>query len=211
MHKKLMMACMAIAAFAAFVIAPSASAGVLTHNGTVVPVGTKVIATNTKVTKFTGSVTVECATAHLTGTVLTNSSGHIKGEVKAADAKFTNASGGECTSTLFGAPAKVTVNRNLCLTVTKGTDQVVTDACGSKIQFTLELTGNGPCKYEQIGNNITSTFTTNASPVSVTVEKEGESKLIEGGFFCPSTGTLDMTFDLYTDVEPDTSNPLTIS
>jgi hypothetical protein len=218
MHKKLMLACMAIAAFAAFVIAPAASASpVLTENGVRVPatnpdgVNTKIIATNTGVTKFNAAITVECATAHLTGELLENTGTHIKGEVLAANAKFTNASGGDCSSNFFGAPAKVTVNRNLCLTVSKGTDNVVTDACGSKIQFTLELTGFGPCKYEQVGTSITSAFTTNASPVSTTLEKAGESKLIEGGGFCPSTGTLTMTFDLYTDVAEDTKFPLTIS
>ncbi|HWN72283.1 MAG TPA: hypothetical protein VNN15_00585 [Solirubrobacterales bacterium] len=204
---------MAIAAFAAFVIAPVASAATLTENGVAVKVGEKLIATNTGVTKFTGSVIVTCSTAHLTGELKENTNGHIKGEVLAANAKFTGTgTSGDCTTSLSGTSARVEVNRNLCLTISKGSDTIVTDACGARIQFTLELTGLEKCKYEQEELSISSTFETNVSPVSTTLTEKGKSKLISGSeFFCPKTGTLDMTFDLYTDVAEDTKFPLTIS
>jgi hypothetical protein len=80
MHKKFMMACMAIAAIVAFVIAPAASASpVLTSNGVKVPVGTSITAVNIGITKFTaGGITVECDHDHLVGTVTENTGTKIK-------------------------------------------------------------------------------------------------------------------------------------
>jgi hypothetical protein len=44
-------------------------------------------------------------------------------------------------------------------------------------------------------------------PATVNVSEQ-EAKKIEGGFFCPSSGKLDMDFDLYT---TGTNTGLTIS
>lgn len=205
MHKKLMMACMAIAAFAAFAMPSAASASPtltdLTLPGGVVDtvkVGSWVVSTNVGVTKFTGSVTVECSSATLKGTVTENSGSSFKGEIEPANASFTGtATGGDCTSTLFNSPAKVTVNSKLCLASVKGTDNVTTTGCGKNVSFTLTLTGNGPCKYET--SSVSGSYVTNTqpNPAEVTVSEQ-ESKLVEGGFFCPSSGKLDMVFKLET-------------
>src|SRR5690242_21862013 len=108
MHKKLMLVCMAVAAFAAFVIAPMASAATLTEGGKAVAVGSSITGKNINGnTKFTSNpFDVECTTAHLKGTVTANGAGTIKGEVPIGSASFTNA-GAECSST--AGPTLVTV------------------------------------------------------------------------------------------------------
>jgi hypothetical protein len=212
MHKKLMMACMAIAAFAAFVVAPTASASpVLTHEGIKVPPGTTIVGTLTENAVFTGAITVTCTKAVLTGTVIENSGTKIKGEIPAGKASFTGTSGTgtECSSTLAGAPVVVTVNSKLCLETVEKTDTVLTTGCEVEtnpitepkvltkepVVFTLNLTGNGPCKYSTA--SVTGTFKT-GEPATVKLSEQ-EAKKVEGGFFCPSSGKLDMDFDLYTD------------
>ncbi len=206
MHKKLMLACMAIAAFGAFVIAPVASASpVLTHEGKPVPVGTKIFGTLTGNATFTASVEVTCDHVILTGEVTKNSGTAIEGKITTKDFNGT-ASSTECTSTLFGAPVLVTVNSNLCVKSTV-LGVATTDGCGGAVVFTLNLTGNGPCKYSTA--SVTGTYKANEPPVTIS---EQESKLVEGGFFCPGSGKLDMTFDLWTDVEgKEVGNPLVVS
>jgi hypothetical protein len=204
MNKKLMLACMAIAAFAAFVIAPVASGAVLTENGTALATGTSITAKNTGNTLFTGPFNVSCTNAHLQGTVTTNSGGVIKGEIPVGSATFTGTgTGTDCTSAL-GAAA-VTVNSKLCLEVAKGTDTVVTNGCTAKnekgevtnepVEFTLTVTGTGPCKYSTA--SVSGPLVTNTTPASASLSEQ-EAKKKEGGIFCPSSGKLDMTFDIYT-------------
>ena len=213
MHKKLMMACMAIAAFAAFVIAPAASASpVLTDSAGTVASGAEVTGTLRAGTNavFTGSVTVTCSKAVLSGKVTTNSGSSVKGEIPVGSASFTGTSGTgtECSSNLFGAPVVVTVNSKLCLETVAGTHTVKTTGCsGAKVAFTLNLTGNGPCKYET--EKVTGTYETGVP--GLVVSKQPASK-VEGGVFCPSTGELDMTFDLYTTkADPEHKSALWIS
>jgi len=193
MYKKLMLACMAIAAFGAFVIAPTASATTLTSEGKVVPTGTSITALNTGITKFTGSFSVECDHDHLVGTVTQNNTTKIKGEIALGGAKFNGtATGTDCTSAL-GA-SSVTVNSKLCLETTTE-DKLSVTGCGANIVFTLEVTGTGPCKYST--SSISGTYTTNQTPVTVTFSEQKAVKS-EGGFFCPAEGKLDLEFDLYT-------------
>ena len=196
MYKKLMLACMAIAAFAAFVVAPMASAAespTLTSAGVSVPVGTSITATNTGVTKFTGAFNVECDHDHLAGTVTKNSKGEVEGEIPVGSAKFNGtATGTDCTSAL--GPVKVTVTSKLCLKTAAG-DTMLTTGCGSNVAFTLEITGTGPCKYGTA--SVSGTFATNVEGATTTVSEQ-EAKKTEGGFFCPSSGKLDLVFDLFT-------------
>jgi hypothetical protein len=194
MHKKLMMACMAIAAFAAFVVAPAASASpVLTNGGVAATVGTSFTGKNTGDLVFTGAFNVRCTTGHLVGTVTSNTGTKIKGTIPVGSIKMTGtAPGADCTSAL--GSVGVTVNSELCLETVTGTDVTVFTGCaGAPVDFTLEVTGTGPCKYSTA--SVSGTFVTNAAArVNVT---EQEAKKSEGGFFCPSSGKLDMLFDLY--------------
>jgi hypothetical protein len=199
MHKKLIMACMAIAAFAAFVIAPAASASPVltdkTADGTVhtLAVGASITGRNTGDTLLTGAFNVRCSTAHMTGTVTANTGSHIGGKVPAGGAQFTGTgTSGDCTSAL--GSVKVTVNSALCFTTISKTDTLTIDGCGAEISFTLEITGTGPCTYGVA--TIKGTFLTNAA-ATVNISEQ-ESKLTSGGFFCPGSGKLDMDFDLYT-------------
>jgi hypothetical protein len=193
MRKKLIMACMAVAAFAAFVVAPAASASpVLTEAGAPLAVGSSIEGKNTGVTKFTGSFNVECSSAILKGTLTKNSGTKIEGTIPVGSATFTGTgTGGDCTSAL--GSTKVTVNSELCLASGTTHNFVVTGCSGAAVVFTLEITGTGPCKYSTAAVN--GTFTTGTGTVNVS---EQEAKKIEGGFFCPSSGKLDMDFDLYT-------------
>jgi hypothetical protein len=198
MHKKLMMACMAIAAFAAFVIAPAALASpVLTNGGVAVGVGTELTGKNTLNTKFTSSLTVECSNADLTGKVTKNSGTEIAGEILVGGALFTGTgTGGDCTSSgIFNAPTAVTVNSKLCLATVPKTDNVTITGCGANIAFTLNLTGIGPCLYES--STVLGTFVTNAG-ATVNVSEQEVKYTGSGGTFCPGSGKLDMDLDLYT-------------
>ncbi len=201
MRKKLIMSCMAITAFAAFVIAPAASASPVWTDATgIVAKGAKIITTikeNTNVV-FTGAVTVTCSKSVLKGEVTKNESNVIESKVPAGSASFTGTSGTgtECSSNLFGAPTLVTVNSALCLTVKAvPADTVTITGCGANVVFTLNLTGNGPCKYSTA--SVSGTFTTGSA---LTTVSEQEYKLVEGGFFCPGSGKLDMNEEHYTEI-----------
>jgi len=204
MHKKFMLACMAIAAFSAFVIAPAASATTLTSNGKVVPVGTSVTGLNEGVTKFVSeALTVECDHDHLTGTVTKNNTEHVVGEIPIGWAKFNGTGAStDCTAGNLGS-AKVTVTSKLCITA-GASDILTVTGCGGNVVFDLEVTGLGNCKYSVA--SITGTYTTNTSPVSGSIFEKGAAR-IEGGFFCPPEGKLTMVFNLYT----TDGTPLTIS
>lgn len=193
MSKKLIAACMAIAAFAAIVLPAAASASpVLTQEGKPVAVGTSITGQNTGETIFTGAFNVRCANADLSGTVTENSGTSIKGEIPVGNASFTGTgTGGDCTSAL--GSTKVTVNSKLCLQTTKTADQFEVTGCGAAVTFTLEITGTGPCKYSTAA--VLGEYTTAPADAKVTVSEQ-EAKKEEGGFFCPSSGKLDMVFDL---------------
>lgn len=189
MYKKLMVACMAIASFAAFVVAPAASATVLTENGTALAVGSSVTATNEGKTKFTGGFGVECETAHLQGKVTANS-GTVKGEIPVGSASFTN-SGAACSSALGATTVNVT--SKLCLETAAG-DVLKVTGCGANVKFDLTAAGT-VCTYETA--SVSGTFTTNSTPAK-SVVSEQPSKEVGGKFFCPDEGKLDMTFKLFT-------------
>jgi hypothetical protein len=192
MYKKLMLACMAVAAFAAFVIAPAASATSLTEGGKLVPVGTSVTASNTNKTLFTGAFKVECEVAHLVGKVTANpgGAGVVKGEIPVGSAVFTNAGGANCSSAL-GA-TKVTVTSKLCLETAAG-DVLKVTGCGANVKFDLNVGGIN-CLYETA--SVSGTFTTNSTPATANVSEQ-PAKEVGGSFFCPDEGKLDMDFDLF--------------
>jgi hypothetical protein len=197
MHKKLIVACMAVAAFAAFVVAPMASGAVLTENGSAVAVGSSITGTATE-TKFTaGSSTVTCANAHMAGTVTANSNGTVAGEIPAGNGVFTGtATGSDCTSTNLG-PVKPTVNSKLCLHVAKGTDTGTVNGCGGPITFTLNVTNLGlNCRYEAA--SVSGSITTSPADAAVNLVSQPATGEAGNNFFCPASGELDMEFTLTT-------------
>ncbi len=200
MHKKLITACMAIAAFAAFVIAPAASASPAltetTTGGPLVAVGSSIKGTNTGETKFTivkGGSAVVCTHAEMKGTLTGNSGTKIKGEIPSGGATFKGtASGEDCTSSL-GA-IKPTLTSKLCLETNTGADTVKVDGCGANITFSLDVTNVTTCKYKAA--SVSGTFITSAD-ATVNVSEQ-PAVLAESNFLCPSEGWLDMDFDLTT-------------
>jgi len=199
MHKKLMMACMAIAAFAAFVIAPAASGAVLTEGGVPVAVGSSITGKATE-TKFTaGTSTVTCSNADMSGTVTANAKGTVAGEILAANTSFTGtATGGDCTSSNLG-PVKPTVISKLCLHVEPTTDEGMVTGCGGVVTFKLDVTNLGiTCAYSTA--SVKGTITTEADKKDAEVNVFEQPALRETGqnIFCPSEGKLDMEFVLTT-------------
>jgi hypothetical protein len=196
MNKKhFLTACMAIAAFAAFVAAPPASASpVLTSGGVRVPTGASITLKNTGILKFTSAFTIECSSVHLTGTVTENSGTAIKATFPATAVKFTGtATGGDCTANSPG-PFATTFNSELCLATVKGTDNMTITGCSGNISYTKAFTGAGSCKYETV--SVSGTYLTNtAATINIS---EQEAKLKEGSFFCGSSEKLDLDLDFYT-------------
>jgi len=197
MHKKLIMTCMAIAAFASFVIAPSASATTLTESGTALAVGSSVEAKNEGNVEFTGGVTVTCSTATLKGQVTqNNSSGAVKWEVPIGTVASGTGPGGDCTSSLFGGAAKMTFNTKQCLEA-GANDVLKVTGCGGEFTFSLNFTGTGTCKYH--ASSASGTYTTNSTPAQGSLAKAPVSGAGEGnGIFCPEEGFLTMRVNFHT-------------
>lgn len=195
MHKKLIMACAAVAAFAAFVVAPVASASpVLTESGVAVPVGAEVKGTNTGTFRFEGSgqYTIDCSTANLAAKVTGNSGTQIKLEAGAGG--FTTSgtgTAGDCTANW--GPTTLTWSK-MCFETLAKTDSVSITGCGAGMTLTTNYTGVASCQFSAA--NVTGSFITNADATismnSLTV------KLVEGGILCPAEVRFSLDFDLTT-------------
>ncbi len=199
MAKKMLAICAALVAFAVVPAVASASPILTDENGTVAA-GAKIIATNTGNTVMTTSAgNVECTKAALTGTVVENSGSSIKGTIETAS--FTGTESENRCSSPFGA-VKVTPKRlHWCMSATSkpaDTFSIKSGGCGGTLgimEFTLDSSLAGECTYTK--SEVVGTFTTGEGG-DVTVSEQSFTKS-SGGFFCPASGALDMTFDLYTD------------
>lgn len=194
MHKKLMMAYMAIAAFAALVVAPAASATNLTENGVTISSGASVKATNVGNTLFSaGELTTTCTAATFSGTIVKDSGGQIIAEVQAGNPSFTGTgTSGDCTSPLGNV--KLTVNSKLCLEFAS-VDSGQFNGCSGFLTITLNVTNIVTCTYDRL--ELTGFITTGATGDAAFSPGGGLSR-DSGGFFCPNSGTLTMTVDLTT-------------
>jgi hypothetical protein len=206
MYKKLITACMAVAAFAAFVIPATASANPdLTEGATLVPTGTTVVGTNVGDTKMTTSLgTITCNSVVLKGKLTVNSTAAgIEGDIESAS--FTNSGSTECTTWAGG----VTVNANpatnglpWCVEATENADAIKVrggscTAATRPIRFVMAFTSAliGTCTYQRTTAAV-GTINTAESTASIS---EQEWTKFEGGSGCPSTGKLDMTFKFETE------------
>jgi hypothetical protein len=193
MSKKLLLACLAIAAFGAFFIAPSASAVTFTDSQQPLAAGTSITAHSTGFFNFTGAFNVTCSTVHKTGRITKNLTSVVAWDVSKETVSFTGTgTSSDCTSAL--GSTSVSFNSGLCFESQAG-DIMKATGCGANVVFTLAVTGTGPCKYSTA--SISGTFTTNSEPVTVTFTEQ-EAKLTEGGFFCPGSVKLDGSLDTYT-------------
>jgi hypothetical protein len=212
---KLIRACVAVAAVAAFTILPATASATnnpqLTESGTALSTGVAIYANNVNSTFFTdtsGNTLVDCSNAELSGTLTKNSIGAVEGEITTFDFWGTGSihpHNGlpECTGS-FGNAFITVVNSPLCVrsTNTMATNefQVSSGKCpgGGKVKFIIGSTTVGECEYET-GGVVKGDYKTNTSEMTVrnTLAGSGASK-IRGGFLCPGSGMLKMTFTLKT-------------
>ena len=213
MVKKLIMPCMAVAAFAAFVPATASATNdpQLTEGVSLVPTQATIVgtATNTLFTNTEGTSTlVTCSKAQLTGALKVNHVSTVEVEVPKGSAIFEGTGAKhahnnlpECTGS-FGN-AYITVTSALCVRsdATMATDEFQATGCGAnKVKFTIGSTTLGTCEYEATGA-VKGTYTTNGSEAQMTTINNSAgsgAKLTNGVFFCPTSGSLGMTFSLET-------------
>jgi len=217
MFKKIILSCMAVAAFAAFVLPASASAVTLTDKAGTVKAGAKLlgnVVAGTEATFVTtgGAGLVHCTTADLNGKVLRNEGGVAEGTI--SEAKFSGTGAvsahnglNECTGS-FGN-AYITVELPMCLRAPAGADTFeagteINSKCSEgvgKAEFIIGSTTAGACTYTST-NPVTGTFTTGGSVSTLTVNNTqagSGSTLTSGGFLCPSSGQLKMSFQASTE------------
>jgi hypothetical protein len=206
--RKLIVACLAIAAFG--VIPSMASAApVLTHpTGTVAPVGTLLKATNTTESVLSNGLgTVRCSSAVLTGEVTSNATATgVKGNITSA--VFGGTTGKtiagdeapECTGTGFYAGgAGVTAKPPYCLEATTAADtgKVRGGKCSAEatpVKFQLSVTVFGfpvSCLYEKA--SLEGSFTTDPSDAVMTLNEQEFVKGAGSGGECPSSGKLSVS------------------
>jgi hypothetical protein len=229
MIKKLILACMALVAFAAFVLPATASAAntpILTDTTLpsnqidTVAVGAKVTATlatgsSADFMKTDGTtVLVSCSTADLTGTVIKNANNTVEGTISSAKFSGTgavHADNGlaECTGSFGNAYITVT-SLPLCVrsdaNMAEDEAQTVSGDCNgveNKVKFLIGSTTAGECEYESTGS-IKGDFTTGTHQSIFTVRNTqagSGSTRIRGGFLCPTSGQLRMSFVIETEAD----------
>jgi hypothetical protein len=232
MTKKITMACMALAALAAFALPATASATndpQITHpTGTLLAAGSKITATQvgtSTLTDTSGNPELACSTGTMTGSLTKNSGGNVEGEISSAvfggtGAQVAGEPAKECTGLGFFSTntSVTTLALPWCLrsTTTMVTDefQVTAGKCGTngKIKFILAGTGIGNCEYEATGA-IKGTYKTHPEDALLTVAPTSATsgfKKIAGSFICPTSGALSMSFTLETDTAAS-ADPLYIS
>jgi hypothetical protein len=227
MGKKLIRRCTISVVLAAFILpATSAASPEFTQpTGTRVGFGTSILGTaigTQRLTDTSGNTLFECTGASLTGTMMKNNGSEA--EVTIENVAFSGtAIGGGCTSN-FG---NIAVDTNIgngtpwCLKLGASDTFIVRgNTCSAEQRsITLVLTSStiGTCKYSRAAV-LKGTFTTHSTGYAVLttagsgatgVEDSGITKE-EGSVFCPSSGTLDLSFLLERDESPAT-NPLYIS
>jgi hypothetical protein len=207
MHKKLIVACMAMAAFAAFAVTSVASASpVLTHEGKVVATGTKVAGTLEPETTstFTSSLgNVHCNEATLTGTVTSNTGTHLAGEITKAEWGSKGETETKCTSwaglvkpTPTGLPWCITSSKVATFTVRGGK----CSEAAKPLSFTLDFPGF-TCGFERAAASPVNGTNTTGTPATLKITNQAFNRVHGSTFLCPSVGELDMAFYMYTDIE----------
>jgi hypothetical protein len=213
MLTKLITACMAIAAFAAFVLPATASAANspdLTEGATRVAVGSTFVGTPIGEITYmaTDGTTIlnHCSSAKLQGTVETNSAGTVKGKITTFDFQGTggvHADNGlpECTGS-FGNLYFTMVTNPLFLESTPAMAEdefQVSSTGGGNIKFIFASTTAGACEYESTSTLKGDYTTGETTKVTVRNTQAGNgSKLLKGGFLCPTSMQWNWSFYLET-------------
>jgi hypothetical protein len=229
MSKKLILACMALVALAAFALPAAASAKprLCETEGatcTTLATGVKIHAHNVgifKITTSNTSVLLECSTATMTGTLTKNNAEDIEATIESATFTGTGA-GGKCTSALLGnttittrpAAGETWIGLPYCLTAGGAEDKfsVRGGACNEAaraITFVLHTTNIGVCRYTR-STAIEGTFTTHTSSsedaiLTISHVPEGAAKFTKeavSGVLCPEAVWWDLQMTLTTDNSP---------
>jgi hypothetical protein len=225
MNKTIQQACIALAAFVAVFIAPSATSAspeLTAPTGTQASVGTFVQATNVKhlepnkAIRLTTSIgNVECNEATLTGELTSNTGSHIAGNITTAEfrGKPSEPASQHCASP-FG---NVTVTPNhttnpshngvsslpWCITANTADDKFTVrggkcSEAARNIVFTLHTALYGTCTFQMA--SVTGTYTTHPNVAVLSIQNQMYTR-ITGSNFCPGNGILDMAFTLESDDE----------
>jgi len=196
MSRKLVVLCMAAAAFGAFGAASVASAApVLTNGaGVAVPVGTEVTGLNEGNVVLTGGFNVTCNFADLGGVVSENNGASIK--VKSGNATFTGTAAGEDCTSAVGA-VKPTLTGSLCFATTNIALQFEVTGCeGKPVTFDLAVTGLVTCKYEAV--RLLGALTVVPADLTMRIFNQALAGEVGNPFVCPAAGQLDMSFNVFT-------------
>jgi hypothetical protein len=213
MSKKLITACLALVAFAAFVIPASASAAndpdlTCSKGGALCAAGQSIDAHNVGaivLKSSSGSVLTECSTSTFAGAVTKNDGSNVEGNIESATFSGTG-TGGTCTGVFGNFTVDTEVGANgtpWCLrsTSTMAADEVQIrgDACSQfATGITFVLTGSVNCKYERkeplIGSGTTES--SGDAIVSFSAGTATEFAKEEGGVLCPSAGRLEGSWTL---------------
>jgi hypothetical protein len=236
---KLVKACIALAAFAAFAVLPGTasalnSAEVQAPTGTKLATGSKIIATGshgttgfTRLTDTEGNVLVECTSAEITGTLTKNEHSGVEGTLETA--VFAGTPGVSTTGHCKGSLGNTTVTTSFaagagngvpwCLQInsadTTDTFRVRGNACNQasrSVTFTLHIAsifGNIVCNYERT-TFIPGTYTTHPNAAKASINKVEFKRHGNSSGFCPTHGLLDMEFTLYRETEGGVEDPLFI-
>ena len=194
MQKKLILTCVAIAAFAAFT-APSASAANLKEAGLTLAPGASITAKGSGPTLFTAAgFNLACSSTHASATVTADAGGTIAGEIPVGGIELKGTGAGEdCTSNL--GPFKPTMTSKLCLHINAGTDVGTMTGCGGNIKFSINFTSVATCKYltASVSGTITTSGDAEVSGLEQPVAEESP-----GTFFCPDSAKVDSQWVLTT-------------
>jgi len=225
MDRKLITTSAALAAVAALMLPGIASATndpQLTENGSPVLIGALVVGTSVgenTLTSTSGTILVTCTASQATGKLLKNSGGTVEGEITTAKYFGTGAvhpdnNLTECTTT-FGNVYITVTNTPLCMrsTPAMATDEVQVGGggCGTfgNVKFTITSTTIGACEYETT-STVKGDFTTGGTGTVLTVRNTQAGsgvKTVKGGFLCPTSGMLKMSYSL----ETENGTALTVS
>lgn len=218
MHRKLVIACMTMAAFAAFAGLPAIASAtndpdLTSPTGTLAAVGTQFLGTNigeTTSTDTNGNVLTTCTTARMTGTLTKNDGSNVEGNITSVTLTGTAAEG-RCTGSFgnisytFSSP---TNGLPWCIRSTSimATDEVQIrgNECAKAarpIRVILHSTTIGECVYERsaaiVGTYVTDTTGQDAV---LNITKQVVTKF-SGSFLCPS----EVLYNLSMTLEKDTT------
>ena len=217
MNRRVITTAVALAAFAACILAASASAAQLTSpTGTRLAIGSKVKATNIGTSKFKndeGTTTLtECSTTTMTGEVIKNNGTEVEANITTVSASGTGAlfnGSNECTGSFGNFTATFATGNGTpwCLKTVTGADEFtirggLCSQATRSITVVIDSTTVGSCKYSRAtafkgtfntdttGNDAVLSMAPNAN---TTLTKE------EGGILCPASGTLEVSYTLEVD------------